>query len=295
MEIMELSINIPNNDYLIGRDTKLFLQTMWNSFFNVKAYYKKEQEDLILSNKSYVVLAIESFFFEDRLLDRDGSTKFHLALFVEGKKKMTSLWIAFINSDSSVEEYLKYSLEELTEQGFLVDATDGSKRKVSTSRILQFRFKTHPVGRSVNVYNKEYRIRYDSTYKEEKGESLDQFFLIPLKTNFENSNGFINLVSLCLYTDFTKQLHSSNIGDKNYWKSSLIPIRLWNEDNKKIVKNPEPSSFYLENIVTKERIAFSCPTTTPSNLEKLDNLVIEELYQDGSICTSNKEVMYFTL
>ena len=24
MEIMELSINIPNNDYLIGRDTKLF-------------------------------------------------------------------------------------------------------------------------------------------------------------------------------------------------------------------------------------------------------------------------------
>ena len=91
MEIMELSINIPNNDYLIGRDTKLFLQTMWNSFFNVKAYYKKEQEDLILSNKSYVVLAIESFFFEDRLLDRDGSTKFHLALFVEGKRKMTSL------------------------------------------------------------------------------------------------------------------------------------------------------------------------------------------------------------
>ena len=176
-----------------------------------------------------------------------------------------------------------------------MDATDGSKRKVSTSRILQFRFKTHPVGRSVNVYNKEYRIRYDSTYKEEKGESLDQFFLIPLKTNFENSNGFINLVSLCLYTDFTKQLHSSNIGDKNYWKSSLIPIRLWNEDNKKIVKNPEPSSFYLENIVTKERIAFSCPTTTPSNLEKLDNLVIEELYEDGSICTSNKEVMYFTL
>jgi len=67
------------------------------------------------------------------------------------------------------------------------------------------------------------------------------------------------------------------------------------ENNKKIVKNPEPSSFYLENIVTKERIAFSCPTTTPSNLEKLDNLVIEELYEDGSICTSNKEVMYFTL
>lgn len=24
MEIMELSINIPNNDYLIGKDTKLF-------------------------------------------------------------------------------------------------------------------------------------------------------------------------------------------------------------------------------------------------------------------------------
>ena len=77
---------------------------MWNEFFNVKAYYKKEHENLILSNKSYVVLAIESFFFEDRLLDRDGSTKFHLALFAEGKRKMTSLWIAFINSDSSVEE-----------------------------------------------------------------------------------------------------------------------------------------------------------------------------------------------
>lgn len=46
MEIMELSINIPNNDYLIGRDTKLFLQTMWNEFFNVKAYYKKEHENL---------------------------------------------------------------------------------------------------------------------------------------------------------------------------------------------------------------------------------------------------------
>ena len=295
MEIMELNINIPNNDYSMGKDTKTSLQTMWNKFFNVKAYYKKEQESLIASNKSYIVLAIERFFFEDSPLDRDGSTKFHLALFVEGKRKMTSLWVAFINRNSSGEEYLKYSLTELKERGFWVDATDGSGRKVSTSRVLQFRFKSHLVGRSVNVYKKEYRIRYDSTYKEEKGVSLDQFLLIPLKTNFENSNGFINLVILCLDTDFTQQLHSSNVGDKNYWKSSLVPIRFWSEKNKEIIKNPEPSSFYLENIVTKERIAFSCPTTTPSNLEKLDNLVIEELYEDGSICTSNKEVMYFTL
>ena len=71
MEIMELNINIPNNDYLIGKDTKLFLQTMWNKFFNVKAYYKKEHENLILSNKSYIVLAIESFFFEDSLIEME--------------------------------------------------------------------------------------------------------------------------------------------------------------------------------------------------------------------------------
>lgn len=87
MEIMELSINIPNNDYLIGRDTKLFLQTMWNEFFNVKAYYKKEHENLILSNKSYIVLAIESFFFEDSLLDRDGKNKISFSSFCGRKKK----------------------------------------------------------------------------------------------------------------------------------------------------------------------------------------------------------------
>lgn len=295
MEIMELSINIPNKDVSIGVDVETSLQKMWNKFFNVKAYYKKEQENLILSNKSYIILAIEQFFFEDSMLNRDGNTKFRLALFAEGKRKMTSLWIAFINSASSVEEYLKYSLKEITERGFMVDAIDGSERKVSTSRILKFCFKTHLIGKSVNVYNKEYRIKYDSTYKEEKGKRLDQFLLIPIKTNFENSNGLLDLVSLCWKTGFQKELFSNTVSKRNYWKYSIMPLSLWNKQIEEYMKNPEPSSFYLENIVTKERIAFSCPTTTPSNLEKLDNLVIEELYKDGSICTSNKEVMYFTL
>lgn len=193
-----------------------------------------------------------------------------------GEQRLGEVWVFPVLSEDKISGYLDFSLEEFLDRRYNFSYYKSKYLdNQGQQRFFKFEYDYNSLGADVKYYsgkipyNKNKKIDYDNS---------EIFYVIPVKTNIKNTNGFIDLIYFIGEADLAHQFGDNEIKQS----TQRFIIEKIVEDGERKYVNLRFSGFSFIELLSGD-VAFSLQKekdTEEEDIQVIKNLVVSEiLYQ----------------
>lgn len=192
----------------------------------------------------------------------------------KGEQRLGEVWVFPVLLEDEISGYLDFSLEEFLDRRYNFSYYKSKYLdNQGHQRFFKFEYDYNSLGADVKyysgkiAYNKNKKIDYDNS---------EIFYVIPVKTNIKNTNGFIDLIYFIGEADLAHQFGDNEIKQS----TQRFIIEKIVEDGERKYVNLRFSGFSFIDILSGNTSFNLQKDAETENIETIKNLVVSEiLYQ----------------
>ena len=280
MNIINKKIILPKPYYEsehIGSSTLEHYAKKWNDKERETLSINFHEKDLSMIEKDWatIVSSFERSFegFVDFFFSRE-YVVFTKPTTYNGEQRLGEIWVFPVLSEDKISGYLDFSLEEFLDRRYNFSYYKSKYLdNQGNQRFFKLEYDYNSLGADVKyysgkiTYNKNKKINYDDS---------KNFYVVPVKSNIKNTNGFIDLIYFIGEADLAHQFGDNKI--KQSTQRLVIEEILVDGEGK--YANLRFSGFSFIDILSGNTSFNLQKDAETENIETIKNLVVSEiLYQ----------------